>query len=69
MAIAYQSFYGYKLPEIRGSNLDETIASLVSTLVDIAVRLGFLGVTVWAGAILLKYGIQAYKPETARPKE
>lgn len=66
--IAFQSFYGYMLPEITGKNIDEVITSLVNALVNIAVRLGFLGIIVWAGSILLKYGIQALKPSTSSSK-
>lgn len=66
--IAYQSFYGYKLPGIPSGNIDQVIASLVNTLIEIAVRLGFLGIVVWAGSILLKYGIQILRPKTSSEK-
>lgn len=66
--MAYGSFYGYSLPEITGRDIDTVITSLVNALVDIAVRLGFLGIIVWAGSILLKYGVQALKPSTSPSK-
>lgn len=56
--IAYSSFYGFTLPEVRGSTVEEAIISLVSNLVELASKLGFLGIMVWAGGVLLKYGIQ-----------
>ncbi|MEM3346170.1 MAG: hypothetical protein QW081_03390 [Desulfurococcaceae archaeon] len=59
--IAYISFYGYSIPRIEGSSVDEAIISLVYSLTDLAARLGFLGIMVWAGGILLKYGIQLLK--------
>ncbi|MEM4976540.1 MAG: hypothetical protein QXT64_04365 [Desulfurococcaceae archaeon] len=60
-SIAYTSFYGYSIPRIEGSSVDEAIISLVYSLTDLAARLGFLGIMVWAGGILLKYGIQLLK--------
>lgn len=61
VVIAYQAFYGYQLPEVRGSTIEEVIVSMVRALVEIAVRLGFLGIMVWAGGILLKYGVHLMK--------
>lgn len=66
--VAYLSFYGYTLPGIPSGNIDQVIASLVNTLIEIAVKLGFLGIMVWAGSILLKYGIQALKPKSSTEK-
>ena len=63
IATAITSFYDYRIPEISGSTLDDVLVKLVGILVDVAIRLGFLGVIVWAGSILLKYGIPLIKPE------
>lgn len=59
--IALQSFYGYTIQISKGQNLEDTITSLVNVLVELAIKLGFLGVIVWAGSILLKYGVQSIK--------
>jgi len=69
--VAYGSFYGYRLPAIQASTLEESIALLVGALVDIATRLGFLGVIVWAGSVLLRYGVQLLRAEhpTGKPGE
>lgn len=48
--IACNSFYGFALPEVRGHTVDEAIVSLVSNLVELASKLGFLGVMVWRPA-------------------
>lgn len=61
VVIAYQSFYNYELPEIRGATIEEAIISMMGALTEIAVRLGFLGIMVWAGGVLLKYGVQLMK--------
>lgn len=69
--IAYQSFYGYRLPWLvaQASNIESAIISLVNTLVELAARLGFLGIMVWAGSILLKYGVQSLRLEQAPRQE
>jgi len=65
--VAYVSFYNYQLPwsQHQPSSIETTIASLVTILVEITARLGFLGIMVWAGGILLKYGIQSLAPKSA----
>jgi hypothetical protein len=61
ITLAYNAFYNYQLPEITGSTIEEIIASLMRALVEVAVRLGFLGIIVWAASILLKHGITLMK--------
>ena len=63
VSIAFSSFYSYRLPGIEGSGIEEAVVKLVNTLVDIAVRLGFLGITVWAGSLLIGHGIKGLKSE------
>ncbi|MEM0153043.1 MAG: hypothetical protein QXV81_05745 [Ignisphaera sp.] len=65
--IACASFYGYRIPEFTSPSLEETITKLMYTLVEITVRLGFLGVMVWGGGVLLKYGIESFKIEAKEP--
>ncbi|MEM4005335.1 MAG: hypothetical protein QXM43_06845 [Desulfurococcaceae archaeon] len=43
---AYISFHEYELPEVMSGSIDMAIISLVRTLADIAIRLGFLGIMV-----------------------
>lgn len=59
--MAYHSFYNFKLPQVQTSNLEATIVSMINLLVEIAIRLGFLGIKLWAGSILLKHGIPALR--------
>jgi len=61
IVVAFNAFYTYKLPEIRSSSLEEMISSLVNILVEVALRLGFLGIAVWAASILLKHGVSLLK--------
>lgn len=59
--VAFNSFYTYKLPEIKSSSMEEAVSLLMNILIDIALRLGFLGLVVWAASILLKHGISLLK--------
>jgi uncharacterized membrane protein YobD (UPF0266 family) len=61
VVIAYNAYHNYVVPEIKGETIEEIIASLMRVLVDIAIRLGFLGVMVWAAGILLKHGVSLLK--------
>lgn len=67
--IAYKSFYDYRVPASQASGIEAAITFLISVLVDVAVRLGFLGIIVWAGGILLRYGIQSIRPELPEKRE
>jgi len=55
--IALQMFYTYALPALSTTTIEESILALIYLLAEIAIRLGFLGITVWAGSILLKHGL------------
>jgi flagellar biosynthesis protein FlhB len=59
--VAFNAFYTYKLPELKGSSLEELISSLMNVLIELALRLGFLGLIVWAASILLKHGVSLLK--------
>jgi hypothetical protein len=57
VAVAFNAFYTYKVPVlVGGSSLDELISRLLNVLVELAVRLGFLGIAIWGGSILIKQG-------------
>ncbi|MEM2025979.1 MAG: hypothetical protein QXK88_03010 [Desulfurococcaceae archaeon] len=62
VAVAYNSFYNYRLPLVSGSDLESVIISMINVLVEIAIRLGFIGIIVWAGGLLLKHGVAAIRP-------
>lgn len=74
-ALAYQSFYGYRLsfplPGYQGrpESIEATITSLVAILVELAAKLGSLGIMVWGGGILIKYGVQSIRPERPQRQE
>jgi len=61
--IAFTFFYSYRVLPVGGASIEEAISSLVNALVEIAVRLGFLGLVVWAGSVLLRHGIASLRLE------
>lgn len=61
VAVAFNSFYSYRVPVVAGSSLDELIPKLLNVLVELAVRLGFLGLCIWGGSILIKHGVSLLK--------
>ena len=61
VAVAFNAFYTYTVPGVRGSSIEEVISTLAGTLVEVAVRLGFLGLAVWGAGILLRHGVGLLK--------
>ncbi len=58
--LAYQAYQAYK-PLRGGGSLEETISTSVMELVNLAFKLAYIGVIVWAGGILLRNGVDAFK--------
>lgn len=56
--LAYVSYNTYKPVLPQANTLDEAITRTAYELINLAIRLGFLGIMIGAGAILLKYGIR-----------
>jgi len=57
--LAYEAYQTYKPVLPKGSSLDEAITNTAYELVNLVLKLGFLGVMVWGGSILLKNGLNA----------
>ncbi len=58
---AFYAFYAYKnyepiLP--RGNTLEEAITNSTYDLVNLAAQLAFLGLGIWAGAVLVREGLK-----------
>lgn len=65
--LAYAAYKSYRPLEASPGGIEETISVSVMKLVDLAFKLAYIGVIVWAGGILLRNGVEAYKPP--RPGE
>jgi len=59
---AYQAFSNYSpiMPKVTG-DLAEAISSASFELINLAARLAFIGIMVWASSIILKYGVELLK--------
>lgn len=71
-AIAIHFFYTYQIPQnFSHASLEETFGYILMTLAEIAVRLGFLGIAAWVGAIMLRHGLSSYRAEakSGEPKK
>lgn len=55
--VAYDSFLRYKPLLPKAETLDQAITNTTYELVNIVIKLGFLGVMVWGGGLILKYGV------------
>jgi len=57
--LAYDAYMNYApvLPKAR--SLDEAITNTSYELINLVIKLGFLGVMIWAGGLLVKHGLSA----------
>jgi hypothetical protein len=55
---AYVAYQNYKpVVPAGGSNLAEAVSNASFELINLAARLAFVGIMVWAGSVILKYGV------------
>jgi len=59
IVLALQSFYEYKPLLPPPTSLSDAVASTVYELLNLVVKLAFLGVVVWGGSIALSKGLSA----------
>ena len=57
--LAYNAYQEYKPILPKATSLDEALTNTAYELVNLVLKLGFLGVIIWGGGILLKHGIHA----------
>lgn len=55
--LAYNTYVSYTPILPRASSLEEAVTNTAYELVNVAVKLGFLGVLVWCGSIITKHGV------------
>ena len=54
--LAYQCFQTYTPILPRAESLSEALTNTTYELVNLVLKLGFLGVMIWGGSVLLRYG-------------
>jgi len=57
--LAYNAYQEYRPILPKATSLDEAITNTAYELVNLILKLGFLGVIIWGGGILLKHGVHA----------
>ena len=57
--LAYIAYETYKPVLHEAESLDKTLSYIAYELINLVVKLGFLGLMIWGGGILAKHGIHA----------
>jgi len=55
--LAYQCFQTYSPILPKAESLSEALTNTTYELVNLVLKLGFLGVMIWGGSVLLRHGI------------
>ncbi len=57
--LAYDAYQTYKPVLPKASSLDQAITNTTYELVNLVLKLGFLGILVWSGGMILNHGISS----------
>jgi hypothetical protein len=57
--LAYDAYQTYRPVLPKASTLDQAITNTTYELVNLVLKLGFLGILVWAGGMILNHGISS----------
>ncbi|MET1160465.1 MAG: hypothetical protein ABWW65_05835 [Thermoprotei archaeon] len=57
ISLAFNAYETYKPILPQAKSLDEAITNTAYELVNLVLKLGFLGIIVWGGGLLLRHGI------------
>ena len=61
--LAYDAYVTYRPLLPAGHTLEESITNTVYELLNLVIRLGFLGAMIWAGSIVLGKGVDIVRAE------
>lgn len=71
--LAFDAYLNYRPLLPAGEDLQSSITRTVYELLNLVIKLGFLGAMIWAGSILLGKGVDLFKAlyveEKKKPKE
>ncbi|MFN3268690.1 MAG: hypothetical protein ACK416_05475 [Zestosphaera sp.] len=70
--LAFDAYLNYRPLLPAGEDLQSSITNTVYELLNLVIKLGFLGAMIWAGSILLGRGIDLFKAlyvKEKKPKE
>lgn len=70
--LAYNAYETYRPVLPRASSLDEAITNTAYELINLVLKLGFLGVMIWGGGIMIKHGsgllVEGYRVDRGADK-
>ncbi|HEU98161.1 MAG: hypothetical protein ACP5I2_04795 [Fervidicoccaceae archaeon] len=68
--LAYSDYRTYS-PQLSQSSQDvgSVLSSVISSLLVLAMKLGYLGILVWGGSLITKYGIQLLSGSKKEPSK
>jgi len=61
--LAYDAYITYKPLLPAAATLEKSITNTVYELLNLVIRLGFLGAMIWAGSIVLSKGVDVVRSE------
>ncbi len=67
---AYTAYQNYQpvMPKVSG-DLATAVSSASFELINLAAKLAFVGIMVWAGSIILKYGVDLFRSPGDKKQE
>ncbi|MEM2021283.1 MAG: hypothetical protein QXP80_03535 [Zestosphaera sp.] len=66
--LAYDAYNNYRPLLPAGVDLQSSITNTVYELLNLVIKLGFLGAMIWAGSVLLSRGVDLFKVIFAKEK-
>ena len=67
--LAYDAYMTYEPLLPAAQTLEKSITNTVYELLNLVIKLGFLGAMIWAGSVILSKGVDLFKSEVGKPKE
>ncbi|MGC8975784.1 MAG: hypothetical protein ACP5KB_06290 [Thermoprotei archaeon] len=67
--LAFDAYLNYRPLLPAGEDLQSSITRTVYELLNLVIKLGFLGAMIWAGSILLGKGVELFKTLYVREKK
>ena len=67
--LAYDAYVTYRPLLPAAATLEKSITNTVYELLNLVIKLGFLGAMIWAGSIVLGKGVEVFKSEVVKLKK
>lgn len=67
--LAYEAYMTYRPLLPAAPSLEKSITNTVYELLNLVIKLGFLGAMIWAGSIILGKGVEVFRGESIKPRK